>query len=64
VQEHIVDDLTRSRVKTVVICKAPLPDEPNRSRVPSGVFVLDNYLRSEFVRVRETENYDILVKRD
>ena len=29
-------------------------EEPNKSQVSSGVFVFDDYLRAEFVRVRET----------
>jgi len=61
VQERIVADLTKNRVRTVVIVKTPLPDEPNRSRVSSGVFVLDEYLCSKFSPVRETEEYKILV---
>jgi len=64
VQEHIVKDLARNHVQTVVVWKAPLPDEPNRSRVSSGVFVLDDYLRSEFAPVRQTANYDIFVRRE
>ena len=64
VQEHIVADLMNSHVRTVVISKATPPDEPNKSRLPSGVSVLDDYLRSEFSRVLQTDNYDILVKRE
>ena len=63
VQERIVRDLMKNHVRTVVIWKALLPDEPNKSRLSSGVFVLDDYLRSEFLAARQTENYDILVKR-
>jgi hypothetical protein len=64
VQQRIVKDLMKNHVRTVVISKALPPDEPNKSRLSSGVFVLDDYLRSEFSRVRQTENYDILVKRE
>jgi hypothetical protein len=64
VQKRIVADLTRNRVRTVVIVKMPLLDEPNRSRVSSGVFVLDEYLRSKFSPVRETETYKILASRE
>ncbi len=64
VQERIVADLTKNRVRTVVIVKTPLPDEPNRSRVSSGVFVLDEYLRSKFSPVRETEEYRVLIGRE
>lgn len=63
VQELIVRDLVKNHVRTVVLWKALPPDEPNKSRRSSGVFVLDDYLRSEFLPARQTENYDILVKR-
>jgi hypothetical protein len=61
---RIVADLTKNGVRTVVIVKMLLPDEPNRSRVSSGVFVLDEYLRSKFSPVRETEEYKILARRE
>ena len=64
VQERIVQDLSKNRVRTVVIWKGLPEEEPNESRFSSGVFVLDEYLRSEFSRVRETEKYEILVRRE
>jgi len=64
VQERIVEDLSKNRVRTVVIWKGLPKEEPNESRFSSGAFVLDEYLRSEFSRVRETEKYQILVRRE
>lgn len=64
VQERIVKDLRENQVRTVVIWKGPVPEEPNESRFSGGVFVLDEYLGAEFSRVRGTENYEILVKRE
>ncbi len=63
VQKRIVSDLERSEVRTVIVWKSALPDEPNESRVSSGVFVLDDFLRSAFVRVRQTKDYEILTRR-
>jgi hypothetical protein len=64
VQEHIVADLQRARVRTVVVWKSGLPSEPNRSRVSSGVFVLDGYLRAAFARVHQSKDYEILTNRE
>ncbi len=64
VQERIVADLKRNQVRTVFAWRNGFREEPNRSRVSSGVFVLDDYLRAEFVRVRETEDYEVLIRRD
>ena len=64
VQERIVADLKRNQVRTVLAWRNGFREEPNRSRVSSGVFVLDDYLRSEFVRVRETNDYEVLVRRN
>lgn len=63
VQERIVADLKRNQVRTVLVWRNGFREEPNRSRISSGVFVLDDYLRSEFVRVRETKDYEVLVRR-
>jgi hypothetical protein len=63
VQERIVADLQKNNVRTIVIWKDTLPEEPNLSRVSSHVFVLDDFLRSEFVPVRDTDDYRMLVRR-
>jgi hypothetical protein len=63
VQERIVAELRRNNVRTIVVWKGVLPEEPNLSAVSSHVFVLDDFLRSEFVPVRDTDDYRILVRR-
>lgn len=63
VQERIVADLERAGVRTVMVWKVPLPDEPNLSRTSSQVSILDDFLRTEFATVRETEHYRILGRR-
>jgi len=60
VQDQIVADLRAHDVQTVLVWKAPLPEEPNPSRESSEVTVLDEYLRTAFSRVKETPSYDLL----
>ena len=60
VQEQIIADLRAHDVQTVLVWKAPLPEEPNPSRESSEVTVLDEYLRTAFSRVKETPSYDLL----
>jgi hypothetical protein len=64
VQHRIVSDLRRTGVRTIVVWKTVLPNEPNRSSESSGVHVLDEFLRSEFRPVKQTRDYEILVRRD
>jgi hypothetical protein len=61
-QERIVRDLRTNDVRTVVVWRSPLPDEPNWSAVSSRVTVLDDFLRSEFAVVRERPDYAVIVK--
>ena len=63
VQERIVADLQRHDVRTVLVWKGRLPEEPNRSRASSGVTVLDEYLASAFSPVTQTPFYDLLRRR-
>jgi hypothetical protein len=60
VQERIVQDLERHLVRTVVIWKTRLPDEPNPSHGSSGVRTLDQYLAARFGLRRQEEHYDLL----
>jgi hypothetical protein len=64
VQERIVTDLNMNHVRTVFVWRNGFREEPNRSRLSSRVFVLDDYLRTEFVRVRETKDYEIFTRRN
>jgi hypothetical protein len=63
VQEEIVSDLKENDVRMVVVWKTHVPDEPNLSRQPGSVYILDSFLHSEFSPVRQTTAYDVLVKR-
>lgn len=63
VQERIVADLRRHDVRTVLIAKVWLPEEPNRSRESSGITVLDDYLRAEYAPVKQTPDYGVLRRR-
>lgn len=53
VQEEVVRDLARHRVEWVAV-STEFDDwaEPNQSAVPSGVTVLDDYLRANYAQVR------------
>ncbi len=64
VQDRIIAELERSKVRTVVIWKSGLSYEPNKSSESSGVFTLDHYLRGTFSTARQTSEYEILVKQD
>jgi len=60
VQQRIVSDLITNKVRTVIIAKTPLPNEPNPSRISSGISLLDDYLRSAFSPIRDTDRYRLL----
>ena len=59
VQEAIVTDLERNRVPLVVRVEEGLWEEPNASRMSSGVDVLDRYLDARFVVESRVERYSI-----
>src|SRR5262245_6219739 len=64
VQQQIVHDLARQRTPTVLLHTATtLWDEPNKSRESSSVFLLDQYLRAEFVARPQTGPYLVLLRR-
>lgn len=48
VQSEIVRRLDAQRVRIAVIATMPEPSEPNDSSIPSGVSLLDDYLRQNF----------------
>jgi hypothetical protein len=65
VQQEIVDDLERSRVRTAVrwIDPASAAPEPNKAGESSGVTLLDDYLANEYRRVRSFGDYVVLERR-
>ena len=63
VQEAIVGDLERNRVPVVVRVEEGFWEEPNASRLSSGVDVLDRYLDARFVLESRVERYSIYRRR-
>jgi len=62
VQREMVRDLERSRPRLVIRWLNPVADErePNGAGRPSGVHVLDGYLRRNYVEVRRFGDYAVL----
>ena len=56
VQARIVSDLERARVETAALWRRAVFREPNPCRFPSGVTLLDDYLRDHFVPERSTDD--------
>jgi hypothetical protein len=63
VQEAIVGDLERNRVPVVVRVEEGFWEEPNASRLSSGVGVLDRYLDARFGLESRLERYSIYRRR-
>jgi len=61
VQQRIVADLNANDVRTVLVWKDPLPALPNN--ISSGVRILDDFLQSNFERIRASKRYDLLVRK-
>jgi hypothetical protein len=60
VQREILADLERNRAKVVVLtARRDKPDEPNQSRLSSGVDLLDEGIRRDFARTRAIGHYEI-----
>jgi hypothetical protein len=60
VQQRIIDDLRKNRVQLVVVYHVTLPDEPNKSRVSSGVKLLDDYLSANYSPIKTHAEYSVL----
>ena len=63
VQQRIVKDLEKNRVRLVVVYRAGLPDEPNKSRESSGVTLLDDYLSETFSPIKVRPQYSVLSRK-
>jgi hypothetical protein len=63
VQQAIIADLERARVKRVVRTAGGFWVEPNASRFSSGVTLLDDYLDARFERERQFGPYTIYMRR-
>lgn len=60
VQSEIINDLKSHNVSYVVLCTMPLPHEPNKSSVSSGITILDDFIRNNYQSVAEFGSYSIL----
>jgi hypothetical protein len=63
VQARIVEDLRRSQSRAIVVWKHVFRDEPNPSRLSSGVNLLDGFIADEFMVVEDTPQYRVLARR-
>lgn len=61
-QRAMILELERQKVEIVVLARMPLPQEPNRSAVSSGVRLLDNYIADHFRPVHENSMYIVLAR--
>ncbi len=59
VQKRIIEDIKLNKVNYIVLYSERYIPEPNLSGVSSRVFLLDNYIRSNFSIVREFGQYSI-----
>ena len=60
VQSEIINDLKRHDVEYVVLCTMPMPSDPNKSSVSSGVTILDDFVRTNYKPEAEFGRYSIL----
>jgi hypothetical protein len=63
VQARIVEDLRRSQSRAIVVWKHAFRDEPNPSRLSSGINLLDRFIANEFMVVEDTPQYRVLARR-
>ncbi len=59
VQSEMLRDIRQKRIEYVVLFRAPRSSEPNRSSVDSGVTILDDAIRQEYIPVIEFGRYTI-----
>ena len=59
VQSEIVRDLRQKQVEYVVLFRELPSDEPNLSSVDSGVRILDDAIRADYIQVAEFGDYSI-----
>jgi hypothetical protein len=60
VQKVIANDIESKNVTWIVLVNVGKPNEPNASNVSSGVYYLDDYIRSRYAPVVEFGSYQIL----
>ena len=62
VQMEIISELEKNKVQYIVLWNATLSNEPNKSSISSGVFILDNYIKNNYSPVKIFGNYTIYRK--
>jgi hypothetical protein len=63
VQAEILREIREKQAEYIVLFRAPQSHEPNLSSVDSGVHVLDNAIRQDYVRVAGFGRYEILQRK-
>lgn len=63
IQQRIVRDIKRNNVDLIVLANFGLPQEPNLSRRSSGVTILDDYIRDNYVVREQFGQYFVLTSR-
>jgi hypothetical protein len=59
VQSEVLRDIRQQQTEYVVLFRAPLSNEPNLSSVDSGVTILDDAIRQDYVQVAQFGRYTI-----
>jgi hypothetical protein len=59
IQELIVNEIESKKVNWIVLVNFPVSEEPNASSVSSGVFFLDDFIRSQYVQFVKYGSYEI-----
>ena len=64
VQSEILRDIRREQTEYVVLFRLPSSREPNLSSVDSGVRILDDAIRQDYIQVAEFGRYTIWHRKD
>lgn len=63
VQKEIIEELKANDVNTIILCKIDEVKEPNKSSQSSGITLLDDYIKSNFVLHADLEKYQVFIKK-
>ena len=63
VQKEIIEELKANDVNTIILCKIDEVKEPNKSSQSSGITLLDDYIKSNFVLHADLEKYQVIIKK-
>ena len=59
VQSEIQRDIRQKQIEYVVLFRPPLSSEPNLSSADSGVRILDDAIRQDYIQVAEFGRYTL-----